>query len=145
LLRDEPIEARAEIRVLALEPIEPADLVGAVEMRRGLFRQRAEVPGVLVGRLIGNAVRGGPFERKRSDQLEHPEARLAVAVFAAAQQALLGERDQPLDGLRPPERLSRIDPDSADERRQPSEQIAPAASSRSLPVPTASTAAPPGP
>jgi len=62
------------------------------------------------------------FERVLPDQLEHPEAWLAIGILAAAQEAFLGQGDHPLDSVQPPELLGGVDADAADERRQRCEQ-----------------------
>lgn len=103
--------------MLALEPVEPVALVSAVQIRRGVLGEREEVFGLSVSGLADRTVGRGSFDGECPDCLEHPQAWRAVGVFAAAQQALLGEWDQLLFGPGAPDRFGRINPHSADERR----------------------------
>ena len=112
-LRDGPVEDRADVVVLQLEPVQPAPLVGARQLGGRLVHER-DVP-VAVAALdqldlaVGLQALGGV----RPDRVQEPEARFAVGRLLDLDQALVGERHEPVQDVaaellgRPADRLGR--------------------------------------
>ena len=85
--------------MLGLQPIQPDPLLGTPQLRLGTLRHRQVMPGMTPSYARRLTALFQPFQRVLPDRLEHPEARLAVGVFASSDQALGGERLQAIQNV----------------------------------------------
>ncbi len=89
-----PLERAASVVVLAVEQLEPLELLGAAEAQVGARQDARVVFGVpaLNGDPLGAFLEA--LERVLADGLQHAEARLAVGTVLPAQQALVQQRSE---------------------------------------------------
>ena len=114
--------------MLALEPLEPAALVGAGQLRR---RRPGEVevgPGVTSSELVGLAAFSQPLEGEGTDRVRHREPDLAVRL-GSPDQALVGQVGDPVEDVAPEllgrsaDQLGRLQVAAAAEAGQALEQV----------------------
>ena len=114
---EEPVEARAEVVVIVLQPLQPGRLLGALQGRLGLFGEREEVIRVPATDLVGLARGLEALTGKLADRLQHPEA-----PAGPPDEALVDERLQRVD-VGADDLLGGVEGAAACEDRQPREQL----------------------
>src|SRR5262249_27863461 len=103
-VREEPLEAHAEVVVIGLEPLQPRRLLGAPQTGLGALREPEEPASVPPLDLAGVARRAEPLARQVPDRLQHPEAHAGPPDEALADERLQPTHAHPHD---PPGRLER--------------------------------------
>jgi hypothetical protein len=122
-----PAEGGAEVGLLEVEAVQPRPLVVGGEVGFGLHRQAEEVLAVAAADQVQVAAGLQLLAGELPQGLQHPEPGLAVGGVGAADQRLVHQRGQPVDGVQPQplrvaDRLRRLDRPAAGEHRQPGEQ-----------------------
>ena len=125
---DRPVENRADVVMVTLQPAEPATLIVAGEEGRETFTESDERGRVTALDLGPLAARAQLLGRKLADRFEHPEARLPVALLGS-DEALVREGHQPIEHVQAcklrggsADRLRAVELTAPGEHRQPREE-----------------------
>ena len=97
---EQPAKGGTEIVAFCIEPLEPENLIRQEDFRFGLLRERNEVVRVSLSEELSFPAPFQPVERVLPDCFEHEKAGLARRPFVLAEETLLDERSDAVEGGR---------------------------------------------
>src|SRR5262245_58625014 len=96
---ERPLQRRAQVVVLLLQPLEPGALLGADQLGFAGLGQLEEEAGVPRLDMLRLSTRGQALSSELADGFQHREAWLAPRSLVGPQQALLGERAERVQNI----------------------------------------------